>query len=345
MNNPVFCWKRHLRDLLIVIGIGVVLTLTLNGAQFVWSEMKSILGYSAFLGMGLWKGNEFITYSIQRIFPWRQNRRKTYLMMWAALVIYSLLFVLLFNFGWSQWVDDIAAPYFWQKYKLTIIIEFLISLGVSGIMYTSIFFTHWKTLVVEHAEMERVAAEAKLTALQNQVNPHFLFNCMNTLNSLVFLDADKASRFIGDLSKVYRYVMEQQDVVKLEEELQFCKAYLALEQVRFGNKLDVHFDLNPDETCYVMRMGVQLVIENAIKHNEISNERHLLISLSREGNMLLVRNNLQPKTSLPNSARKGQWNLIERYRLIGAELPQFTGSETHYEARIPLIAENKKPTK
>jgi sensor histidine kinase YesM len=141
---------------------------------------------------------------------------------------------------------------------------------------------------------------------------------------------------------VYRYVLEQDDVVTLAEEVAFCQSYLVLEQFRFGEKLKVDFHLSGSESEKILRVGLQLMLENAIKHNEISNEKPLHIEVKREGDFVVVKNNLQLKSTLPMSARMGQKNLQERYRLMGERIPEFCQEGEFYVARIPLFRNEEK---
>ena len=342
MKNSKKSWKRHLRDLVIVTAVGFTITFSLNNFENVLNAFWSIFVYNIIIGMGLWKGNELVTSLVQHWYPWRVNRSRTYILMWIGIIVYSLVFILAFNVIWATTANHIPMNEFLQYYKFTILIEFLISLGIAGIIYTSVFFKNWKNLLQKHAEMEKATVESKLTALQNQVNPHFLFNCLNTLNSLVYVDAGKASRFIGDLSKVYRYVLEQDDVVTLAEEVAFCQSYLVLEQFRFGEKLKVDFRLSGSESERILRMGLQLMLENAIKHNEISNEKPLRIIVERNGDFVVIKNNLQLKSTLPVSAQMGQKNLLERYRLMGERIPEFEVDGECYVARIPLFRNEEK---
>ena len=342
MKKSKKSWKTHLRDLVIVTAVGFTITFSLNDFAIVMNSFWSIMVYNVIIGMGLWKGNELVTSLVQHWYPWHANRSRTYVFMWIGIIVYSLVFILLFNVIWATTANHIPLNEFLKYYKFSILIEFLISLGIAGIIYTSIFFKNWRDLLQKHAEMEKATVESKLTALQNQVNPHFLFNCLNTLNSLVYVDAGKASRFIGDLSKVYRYVLEQDDVVTLADEVEFCQSYLVLEQFRFGEKLKVDFNLCGSESEKILRMGLQLMLENAIKHNEISNEKPLHIEVNREGDFVVVKNNLQLKSTLPASAKMGQYNLQERYRLMGEPEPEYGTNGEYYIARIPLFRTEEK---
>jgi len=337
MKESKKSWKTHLRDLVIVTAVGFTITFSLSDFANVMNSFWSIMVYNVIIGMGLWKGNELVTSLVQHWYPWHANRSRTYVLMWIGIIVYSLVFILLFNVIWATTANHIPLNEFLKYYKFTILIEFFISLGIAGIIYTSTFFKNWRNLLQKHAEMEKATVESKLTALQNQVNPHFLFNCLNTLDSLVYVDAGKASRFIGDLSKVYRYVLDQNDVVTLAKEVEFCQSYLVLEQFRFGDKLKIDFQLSGSESVKILRMGLQLMLENAIKHNEISNEKPLHIEVKREDDFVVVKNNLQLKTTLPASAKMGQHNLQERYRLMGEHTPEFGVEGEFYVARIPLF--------
>ncbi|MBC8047305.1 MAG: histidine kinase [Fimbriimonadaceae bacterium] len=193
------------------------------------------------------------------------------------------------------------------------------------------------------AEKERLEKEninAQLESLKTQVSPHFLFNSFNALQSLIDTDPQKAKDFLQELSKVYRYVLEHKDdlVVEIKEELSFIQSFIYLNKIRFGESLQ--FDTQIDAHAakqYIPPLSLQLLVENAIKHNIVSSEKPLRIGISNENGYLIVKNNLQLRTEKIISTGIGLENLKERYRLIHNIAPEFILTKESYIAKIPVI--------
>ena len=184
---------------------------------------------------------------------------------------------------------------------------------------------------------------SRFETLKNQVNPHFLFNSLNVLSSLVHEDPDLAEDFIAKLTRVYRYVLDlkEQVLLPLEAELAFIKSYFFLHQIRFGNKLRLYVQVPPeDQQCLLPPFTLQLLVENAIKHNVITHQQPLTIELFTEGReYFVVRNNFQARTEKIDSTGIGLQNLRGRYALLGDQEPEFGQIGAHYVARVPLLTE------
>lgn len=184
--------------------------------------------------------------------------------------------------------------------------------------------------------------ESQYAALKDQLNPHFLFNSLNSLNSLIRLSPQKAIEFVENFSQIYRYVLDMHDkmVVDLQTELEFVNAYYFLQKIRYGDALELEIRLQPVKNEYfLLPLSVQLLIENCIKHNELSLERPLKIVLEKKDNYLVIRNNLQKKIVWENHTGIGQKNLLERYKHFTDEKPLFYIAENEYWALIPLLKE------
>lgn len=196
--------------------------------------------------------------------------------------------------------------------------------------------------------LEKELSQTRFEVLKNQINPHFMFNSLNVLSGLIDRDTSKAQEFIDEFSHIYRYVIEtiEKPVVMVQEELDFIRSYMFLQQMRYGEQLVFTVDLPASVMHqYLPPLSLQLVLENAIKHNLISEEKPLQIDILFNNNHLVVRNNLQPKMTGARSTRVGQENLIKRYKLIGREVPEFKVGTTHYQATLPLInPENNERT-
>lgn len=196
-------------------------------------------------------------------------------------------------------------------------------------------------LMYERQQKENVISQ--LESLKNQVNPHFLFNCLNTLSALIHEDTSSAEKFIIKLTNVYRYVLDQKDkfLVRLEDELQFMRSYFFLQKIRFGDNIHLSETSTSKSVSnyYIPTLALQLILENAIKHNIISADKPLYIEVSIDDELFLnVKNNYQKKENTGNSTGIGINNLLERYALITTTKPQFTIVNNSFVARIPLIS-------
>lgn len=193
--------------------------------------------------------------------------------------------------------------------------------------------------MVEKEKLQKESIVAKYESLKNQVNPHFLFNNLNALTNIVYEDREKAVKFIKQLSDVYRYVLDtrDQEVVPLKDELEFLQAYTSLQQIRFGDKLSIRVSL-PNGESYVAPLALQMLIENAIKHNVISEDDPLAIRVYQEDGYIVVRNNLQRKavTGEPSSG-VGLENIARRYELLTDKKVVVQEDAEAFTVKIPVL--------
>ena len=191
-------------------------------------------------------------------------------------------------------------------------------------------------------ENERLQAEymkSRFIALKNQIDPHFLFNSLNTLSSLIKTDADKAGEYVQQLAQVFRYTLQNKEVISLEEELKFTLAYCHLMQIRYGDNLQ--FIQKIDEKYYsysIVPLSLQTLVENAIKHNVVSNKQPLTIVFSTSGNATItVSNPIQPKKDPESGESIGLSNLTERYRLLWNKEISIRNTKGMFAVEIPLV--------
>ncbi len=192
----------------------------------------------------------------------------------------------------------------------------------SGYVVGSIIFFYFQW--IDALKREQKLREEKLIfqyeTLKSQVNPHFLFNSLNTLSSLVYKDPAQSDEFIRRLSSIYRYILDNMDaeLVDLERETQIVKDYFYLQQVRDNGKIDLEIKMAKPEDFQIMPISLQMLMENALKHNAATREQPLRISiiLDQERSIIVCRNNLQPKQQIEMSSKKGLKNLNERVKLM-----------------------------
>jgi PAS domain S-box-containing protein len=188
--------------------------------------------------------------------------------------------------------------------------------------------------------LQKENLQSQFEVLRQQVNPHFLFNSLNVLTSLIKLDPDLAEQFTEHLSKVYRYVLENKDndLVSLQTELDFLDAYIFLLHIRFMDKIEVKVSISDAKReLLILPLALQLLIENAIKHNSMSKKNPLIIEIAIDSNnVLMVENNLQERESHMASTGVGLRNIAHRYQLLEMPEPEFIKTETKFIARVPL---------
>ncbi|MFN4079328.1 MAG: sensor histidine kinase [Saprospiraceae bacterium] len=219
--------------------------------------------------------------------------------------------------------------------------SFLISALVITLYEALSFYTLLQRSEADRVDLQRRHVESQLAGLRNQVNPHFLFNSLNTLVYLIPESPEKAVRFVQQLSKVYRYVLEIRDtgLIPLREELEYLKSYIFLIKERFGENIDIRIrELENEELEHsqIVPLTLQMLFENAIKHNIISAQKPLHVEVWAENNWLAVRNNLQRKAQVMDSTGVGLENIRSRYRMLANEEVQVIVSLDYFTVLLPL---------
>jgi LytS/YehU family sensor histidine kinase len=217
----------------------------------------------------------------------------------------------------------------------------LIIVALISTIYESIYlYQNWKRTLLETEQLRREQVESQLEGLKNQVNPHFLFNSLNTLACLIPEDEGKAVHFVQKLSRVYRYILEMKDkkLVTLAEELKFLQAYIFLVKERFGENLQVEVDV-PEavQSLQIVPLSLQILFENAIKHNVISQGKPLTIALRVEGSKLVGANKLQPKAQVMPGTRTGLDNVRNRYRYFTNDPVAISSDNGCFEVHLPML--------
>jgi two-component system, LytTR family, sensor kinase len=203
----------------------------------------------------------------------------------------------------------------------------------------------WQNSLAELERFKKENAESRFETLMNQVNPHFLFNSLNTLSSLVYENQDIAAKYIRELSKVYRYVLENKDneLISLSIDLEFVKAYVYLFELRFTNMISFYFNIDEEsKQNLIAPMTIQLLIENAVKHNIISRKKPLAVKIFTENQYLVVANNMQKKNERPYSSKMGLQNIKSRYAYFSDNEIIIQETYDSFIVKVPLISQNGK---
>lgn len=201
------------------------------------------------------------------------------------------------------------------------------------------FFVRWKQEKIVAAELEKEKGMVQYDNLKNQLNPHFLFNSLTSLNSLIFENPQLASDFLQQLSKVYRYVLDhkEKNLVTLDTEVNFVKHYVQLLKTRFEQGLDVTFEIaEPALQKAIVPVTLQILIENALKHNTTGKDTPLIIRIFSMNNYLVIENNVQLKSMMDDSNRQGLGNLKNLYRYLSDKEIDITATDL-FVVKIPLL--------
>ncbi len=228
--------------------------------------------------------------------------------------------------------------------KLNLIYASLVNLLFHLLNAIKFYFTKYKTKWMEAEELKRMTAQAELQLVKSQINPHFLFNNLNVLSALVMKNTGEANRFIEEFSKVYRYILANHDkeLVDIKTELNFIKPYIFLLQKRFTDGLDIEIEV-PEayQKLYIIPASLQMLIENAIKHNIVSKNRPLQIVVHINGNnTIVVSNNLQLRESVDNSTKIGLANIVKRYLLVSGRTVEVKKEGNAFSVALPLLTLN-----
>lgn len=209
-------------------------------------------------------------------------------------------------------------------------------------IYEAIYYNvRLKKSIREEEQTKQVMIQAQLDTLRNQARPHFLFNSLNTLRDIIDHDTKKdAKDFVDNLSGVYRFIIESDNsnLISLEKELKFAKAYIHIQSERFGDNLKLDWNIPADKyLALIVPMSLQLLLENAIKHNIISKAKPLLITVAIKGDSLVVTNKIQAKSTQTPSTKIGLKNIEQRYALITNKRPEITNDGHQFTVALPLL--------
>jgi len=248
----------------------------------------------------------------------------------ASLIGLSVLYLVL---GWElQWNTE--------QFKLVVAFAFRVNLFLNCLNAIYFFMNKFKMAEIRAEQFKKLSIEAQFESLRNQINPHFLFNCLNALSNLVHKDAGTSSQFIAQLSNVYRYLLssQQRKIVSLQEELEFMDSYLFLVKIRFGDNIAIVKDITTDvEKFHIAPATLQMLIENAIKHNVVSGKSPLKIHIQSWNGSITVANNLQEKKIKEPSTYLGLKNIVKRYEFLSNKPVEIKRTDHDFVVKVPLV--------
>lgn len=289
----------------------------------------------------VWEGNLRLDSWLNQRFPWIDKPGKRVLIQFVLSMLFSSLATYLPMRLFNHYVCIIPEA----RSGMITVIALIAGIGVSIVLLfieiSTQFFKNWKNSLVEVEHYKTQSVQAQLQNLKNQVNPHFLFNNLSVLSSLVYKDQDKAVDFINQLSKVYRYLLDNRnsELITLEDELNFIRSYIYLLEIRFDT--NIKFDISISDECsrkLLPPMSLQMLVENAIKHNEVSENLPLRISIKTTDCKLEVINDLQLRSNVEPSTKSGLNNIRDRYKFYTNDAIAVYQDQKVFKVVLPLLS-------
>ena len=316
-----------------------LISIMFNGKSLFSSFHRYIssVSFGFLIGLFLGGGTPLIGMICGRNLNWRVNPQKANNITLICMISYGIIFSLVIPYIYHRYIWHSPRENLMQHVLPTSFFSLTLEFLLTAIYYTKYLAIYWDRSIKNEERLEKENLIAKYEALKNQVNPHFLFNSLNTLTGLVEKDQKVAVKYIKKLSDILRKVLEVKDkeLIEINEELTCVDDYIFLQKLRHGEGLQ--YSVPSAMKGYVAPLSLQMLIENAIKHNIISDEQPLRIEVVMEDKYIVVKNNLQRKKVPESGNLVGLENLIARYKFIADKEVQILETETEFIVKLPQI--------
>ncbi|MGB1042567.1 MAG: 2TM domain-containing protein [Tenacibaculum sp.] len=316
----------------------------IGGGKYTVKGFFISMGISALYSFGLGFGQGVLNDYLSSKWDWvtQTNQR-----VWGGIigtVLYTIPAIFLIHYVLFVKLQGYNMDTFFKFPMLwTHMFWIIFSFGVSAFLHARGFMLEWKAATKKETTQHEIVAKtetAKFETLKSQLDPHFLFNSLNVLTSLIGENPNQAERFTTKLSKVYRYVLEQRnkELIPLEEELQFARTYMELLQMRFEDAVKFTIPTQVSNSdLKIVPLSLQLLLENAVKHNVVSSTKPLEIIIFEKDGFLQIQNTINPKEAIGKSTKVGLRNIADRYGLITDKNVEITNNNKTFTVRLPLL--------
>ena len=314
---------------------------------------RALSGYRDFITFSLWAlaicitqwiSIIYVNHSIDIKIKWIDKPVLRSIVGIIALVLDSVVAFIIVQFIMIYIVYSLLPAEAWPYVAESILYVLLISF-IMSLIFTAIgFFKAWKQELIHAEKLKTEMMAYKYESLRNQINPHFLFNSFNVLSDLVYADQAMAVKFINQLSELFRYVLDSRDkeLVSLSEELEFMHSYIYLLKTRFEDKLELKVELTAEPDDLIVPMTLQMLVENAVKHNEVSEAFPLQILIRRNEFYVEVENTLRTKKVGEDSKNTGLKNIIQQYSYFTDSLVEVKKEDGKFLVRVPVLKASPK---
>lgn len=340
--------NRYIREFprafLIGLGIFCVLILinVLNGGSLKFDEnLKFTFLYTILYTVSLHLANTSLFIFLDSVFKEERFSKKRIFVGFTLSFLLSLFVIFILRVFENVLIEGKSFVYFIKNESASsYIIASVFTFVIISVVHIIYLYKYYQETKLKEQKIIAGTANAKFESLKNQIDPHFLFNSLNVLSSLIEENPENAQRFTTSLSKIYRYVLEQKDkeLVTVSEELAFAKTYMNLLKMRFENsitfELPDHFD---NSEAKVVPLSLQLLLENTIKHNVVSENKPLHIKIYIKDNFLVVENNLQKKEVLQDRKGVGLQNIVSRYAILSERKVLIDENKEAFAVYLPIL--------
>ncbi|MES1222055.1 MAG: histidine kinase, partial [Bacteroidota bacterium] len=302
-------------------------------------EIKLSFLYTILIAFLVWEGNRYLLFSLRSYFNWYKKPLHKIGILLLSISFYTIPLSVLLLTGWYKIFAN-GVPDNQVIFTSTLIIMICV-VFITHVYETAFLVKESESEIVRNEQLERAKAQAELEALKNQIDPHFIFNSLNTLSHLIEEKPLKAKQFNDSLADVYRYILhnKSRELVLLHEEINFLNDYFSLLKIRFEKAVQLLIEIDPIffEQYLIPPISLQLLAENAIKHNEFSDAMPLALTVKLENDSLIIQNNMQKKGLRKESSKIGLSNLSERYRLTVNREVTIYEDEKVFSVTLPLL--------
>lgn len=274
---------------------------------FVQLEIFMLLAFRIFSPGAIKTGKQYKKQIILKLI-------KFYLLVLLIAIGFLFMTIMLSMLFGNQNFSDVL-QHFVHRELVNFLISWLIGISIGSLVF---FYNEWNSSLKREQKLKEEKLIFQYETLKNQVNPHFLFNSLNTLSSLISKDTNLAEKFISKFSSIYRYILENSNVelINLSKEIAFVERFFFLQKIRDDGKIDLDLNLNDIEKYEILPISLQLLVENALKHNAATKDKPLKITVSMEDDYVVVENKIQKKMQMEPSSKTGLKNLQERVKLV-----------------------------
>lgn len=307
-----------------------------------YRDLSYWLGYLYFILLAglIWQGNRYLLFRTRRRFTWFDKPIEKLILLFVNNIFYTAPLTISWLCIWYNVVGFSEVK--WDVILVVALVNVICVLFVTHVYETVFILKEQQNELVKNSELQRAKAEAELAALKNQIDPHFMFNSLNTLTYLIKSDGKRALEFTENLAEVYRYILNQKDqtLVLLEDELDFTQKYTDLLHLRFGQALIVkkNFNGSAGKHFLIPPTSVFVAFENVVKHNEISEKLPMEIHMDVNDGDLVISNSIRARKTNSPSSRIGLKNLDDRFKLITGKGIMTESKGENFVVRFPLIA-------
>lgn len=321
-------------------GIAIpLITRLVDHAAFSNSEIKLSYAYTIGLSFLIWEGNRYLLFTLRSYFNWFNQPIRKLVVLFFSVSFYTIPVSVLLLMGWYHIFK--AGLVNWNIVTEATLIIMVCVVFIVHVYETFFLVKESENEMLKNAQLGRAKVEAELEALKNQIDPHFIFNSLNTLSHLIEEKPQRARQFNDNLADVYRYILQnkRRELVLLREEMQFLEDYFSLLVIRFENAVQLNTTI-PDnlmDQFLIPPISLQVLVENAIKHNEFSDASPLVVTIDLQDEVLTIHNQVRKKILRKPSSRIGLNNLDERYKLTTGKEIIVTVSDHDFTVSLPVL--------